>query len=359
MTWQLGHRPQLDGIRAMAVIFVLIAHSELIPHTGVGGPVGVSVFFTLSGFLITTLLLEERQVYGSIKIGGFYRRRFLRLVPAMVACVVLALSILLIYGYGFADWKLELGTLTYTANWVSMGGYPNLGPLGNTSPLGHTWSLAIEEQFYLVWPLVVTLTARLSKRRMVIVMSCLCAVILVWRFVLFNGGAGFSRIYFGTDTRADLLMCGAILAYVLHQAPSRGNVPPWVVWFGLALIGSTRIMTGSFKVCVLPTAVGIGTVVVIYAVVQDSRFAPFDWRWMRWIGKRSYGLYLYQLPVIVFFLLTVHRDKWMQIVALLTTFVVAALSYKYLEMPFQRMKDRDSRSRRGLERSLSQSRVRT
>ncbi|WP_162460693.1 MULTISPECIES: acyltransferase [unclassified Mycolicibacterium] len=352
MTWQLGHRPQLDGIRAMAVIFVLIAHSELIPHTGLGGPVGVSVFFTLSGFLITTLLLEERQVYGSIKVGGFYKRRFLRLVPAMVTCVVLGLVTLLIHGYGFADWKLELGTLTYTANWVSMGGFPNLGPLGHMSPLGHTWSLAIEEQFYLIWPLVVTLTASVSKRRMVAVMGTLCALILVWRFVLFNGGASFSRIYFGTDTRADLLMYGALLAYLLHKSTPRQNVARWVVWVGLAIIGTTRLMTGAAKDCLLPTAVGIGTAVVIYAIAQNSGAGFFGWRWVRWIGKRSYGLYLYQLPVIVFFMLTVTTAKWIQFVALIATFVLAALSYKYIEMPFQRMKDRDKRSGRGLGESL-------
>lgn len=354
MTWQLGHRPQLDGVRAMAVIFVLIAHSDLIPHTGIGGPVGVSVFFTLSGFLITTLLLEERQVYGSIKIGSFYKRRFLRLAPAMVTCVVLSLLILLVNGYGFTDWKLELGTLTYTSNWVSMGGFPSLGPLGNSSPLGHTWSLAIEEQFYLIWPLVITLTASVPKRRMIVAMGTLCALILVWRFVLFNNGADFGRIYFGTDTRADLLMFGAMLAYVLHRSQAR-EIAPWVVWVGLALIGSTRFMTGSFKVCLVPTAVGIGTAVVIYAIVQSRGFAPFGWRWVRWIGKRSYGLYLYQLPIIVFFVLAVTTAKWIQIVALIATFILAALSYRYIEMPFQRMKDHDSRSRKGLEESLGRS----
>ena len=127
----------------MAVILVIIAHQELIPLVGNGGPVGVSVFFTLSGFLITTLLLEERLLYGQIKVPGFYKRRFLRLVPAMVTCVALGSLVLFINGYVLPDWQLVVGTLTYTANWVMIGGTPH------PTTLGHTWSLAIDEQFYL------------------------------------------------------------------------------------------------------------------------------------------------------------------------------------------------------------------
>lgn len=348
--WLLGHRPQLDGVRAMAVLLVLIAHAKLLKYVGTGGAVGVAVFFTLSGFLITTLLLEERQVFGRINVPSFYKRRFLRLAPAMVTCVVLGSLVLLIHGYVFPDLKLVIGTLTYTSNWVM------ITPLPRITTLGHTWSLAVEEQFYLIWPLIVILTARVAKRRMIAALGVVCAAVLVWRFVLYDGGAGDLRVYFGLDTRADSLMYGAIVAYALHQSRVRPDIPRWLVLVGLAFVGSgcflpTRL-PNDIQVRIMPTLAGIGTAIVIYAIAQNRGFTPFGWRWVQWIGKRSYGLYLYQSPVNVFFQLTFGHAKWVQSLVFAGTFAVAALSYRYIEKPFLRIKDRDAKSQRGLARSL-------
>lgn len=349
-TWLLGHRPQLDGIRALAVLMVLIAHSDVIPKLGRGGPVAVSVFFTLSGFLITTLLLEERHIFGRIDIPGFYRRRFLRLVPAMLVCVVVACLVLLVHGYAFPDLKLVLGTLTYTSNWQIMSGVPR------PTALGHTWTLSVEEQFYLIWPLLIVLTARLSKRRMLTTLGIACAVVLAWRIVLYLHGAGYSRIYFGLDTWADSLMYGAIVAVALHRSRIRPNTSRWLVWGGLLLIAADCLLPGrdphNLYLLGVPALGGIGTAIVIYAIAQDRGFAPFGWRWVQWIGKRSYGLYLYSAPVNVFLLLTVTRDKWIQAFVIAGTFAMAALSYRYVEKPFLQIKNRDGRSQRGLDKSL-------
>lgn len=348
--WLLGHRPQLDGVRAMAVLMVLIAHADVIPKLGKGGPVAVSVFFTLSGFLITTLLLEERYVFGRINVPAFYRRRFLRLVPGMLACVVVACFVLLVHRYVFPDLKLVIGTLTYTSNWQIMSGVPR------PTALGHTWTLSVEEQFYLIWPLLIVVTARLSKRRMLTILIVACAAVLAWRITLYLHGAGYSRIYFGLDTWADSLMYGAVVAVALHRSRVRPNTSRWVVWGGLLLIAAGCFLPGrephNLHLLVVPALGGIGTATVIYAIAQDRGFAPFGWRWVRWVGKRSYGLYLYSAPVNVFLLLTVTRDKWIQLFVLAGTFAMAALSYRYIESPFLRVKDRDGKSRRGLDKSL-------
>lgn len=348
--WLLGHRPQLDGVRAMAVLLVLVAHTDIYAPLGKGGTVGVSVFFTLSGFLITTLLLEERQIFSRLDVPGFYRRRFLRLVPAMIVCVILACLVLLAHGYVFPDLKLVVGTLTYTSNWLMMSGVPR------PTALGHTWSLAVEEQFYLIWPLVIILTARVSKRRMITSLSIVCAVVLAWRLFLYISGAGYLRIYFGLDTRADSLMYGAVVAFVLNRSRIRPGTSPWLVWIGLALTGIGCLLSArepyNMQLVAMPSVVGIGVAVMIYGICQNRGFAPFEWRWVQWIGKRSYGIYLYQAPVNVFLLLTVTRAKWIQIFVVAGTFAIAALSYRYIEKPFLRIKNRDRRSQRGLDKSL-------
>ena len=189
---------------------------------------------------------------------------------------------------------------------------------------------------------------------MIAALGVVCALVLALRLALYDDGAGYARIYFGLDTRVDSLMFGAILAFLLHQSMVRERIPRWLVWVGLSLIGAGCLMPHGIQVRAMPTVVGVGTAIVMYSIAQDEGFAPFSWRWVRWIGKRSYGLYLYQAPVNVFLLLTVTREKWIQLFVIAGTFLVAALSYHYIEQPFLRLKDRDRRSNRCLEGALEQ-----
>lgn len=342
-TWRLGHRPALDGLRAIAVVLVLLAHSR-IPLVGNGGGVGVAIFFTLSGFLITALLLQEREDYGAFRIRAFYRRRLLRLVPAMVVCVALAIAVGLYLYSEVLDWALIAGTLTYTANWVmAAGAYPP------ETGLGHTWSLAIEEQFYLVWPLVLVATASLSRSTIVRGLVAICGVILMVRGFLWDGGDGLERIYFGSDTRADGLLFGAAVAFILHKSPVR-SFPNWAPWAALTFLGTCCLIPDPLKTIAMPTAVGIATAVSIYLLVQRPGFALLEMKWARWIGRRSYGIYLYQSPLHVLVLVKLGESPlWWFLVHIPLTLLAAWASYRWIETPFLRLKDRDPRSRAHLE----------
>lgn len=326
----------------MAVLLVLLAHTA-IPLVGNGGAVGVAIFFTLSGFLITSLLLEEREVFGRFKVLPFYRRRFLRLVPAMIVCVAAGMAVSFTIYHRIPDWTLVIGTLTYTSNWVMAdGSFP-----AHTS-LGHTWSLAIEEQFYLVWPLVLIATAAVSRKSMIRVLLLACAVVLILRALLWDGGAGEARIYFGSDTRADGLLFGAVVAFLLHGARERAT-SSWIVWGGLAALAMCCFIPGAPKAILMPTVAGIATATIIYGVVQGRGFPLLELPVVGWIGKRSYGLYLYQAPINVLVILLWGRDLSLQLVVIPATFAAAALSWRYIEQPFLRLKDRDVRSHHGLD----------
>jgi peptidoglycan/LPS O-acetylase OafA/YrhL len=350
--WQLGDRPSLHGMRALAVGLVLLAHSR-IPMIGQGGGVGVAIFFTLSGFLITALLLQEREVFGAIKVPAFYRRRALRLIPAMVVCVVLACSVMLILFQRIPDWLLVIGTVTYTSNWMMIDGdFPM--PTG----LGHTWSLAIEEQFYLIWPLILVLLARVSRRPMLMLMGTASVAVLVLRIVLWNGGAGELRIYFGFDTRADGLLIGAMLATMLHGQLER-LTDERVVWGGLAVLAGCCATPGAPKAVVVPTIVSLATAGIIYSLVQGRGFALFELAVVQWVGKRSYGIYLYQSPLHVLILETLgDSPAWWVLIHVPASLLLAELSWRFVERPFQRRKNRDTRSHAGIQERLGDQPVR-
>lgn len=323
---------------------VLLAHSR-IPMIGQGGGVGVAIFFTLSGFLITAILLDERERFGGIKVPAFYWRRVLRLVPAMLACVLLACAIMLVLFHRISDWTLVIGTLTYTSNWVMIDGtFPT--PTG----LGHTWSLAIEEQFYLIWPVLLILMARASRRTMLWTFGSVAIAVLALRALLWDGGAGELRIYFGFDTRADGLLIGAMLTIFLHRTRER-RTDNRVVWASLVVLAACCAIPGALKAVLIPTVVSVATVAILYSVVQGRGFTLFDSRVSQWIGRRSYGIYLYQSPIHVLVLETLgDSPAWWVLVHLPLTFAVAWASYRWVEQPFLNLKDRDHRSHSGIER---------
>jgi peptidoglycan/LPS O-acetylase OafA/YrhL len=321
------HLPALDGLRALAVLAVVGYHLDL--WWARGGYLGVDLFFVLSGFLITSLLLEEHAAVGSIRLGAFWARRARRLLPALFAMVTAVMVFVVLDGrYGNSDLiaaidlsqlrDQALATLGYVANWQLIASqHSYFAQFSAPSPLQHTWSLAIEEQFYLVWPLVtlVLLARSATARRSVgaAVTATLAVASTVLMAVLFVPGADPSRIYYGTDTRLADLAVGATLAWLTARNP---EPPEWVakVLRGaapLALCGLVALMVTAGTAQGIPSSfmfeggfllASVLCAVVIADVRRDDGVLAvvFAWRPLMAIGVVSYGIYLWHWPVIVF-----------------------------------------------------------
>jgi peptidoglycan/LPS O-acetylase OafA/YrhL len=383
-TERFVYQPALDGLRAFAVAIVVAFHYP--PETARtfrGGFLGVDAFFVLSGFLITTLLVDEFRRTGSLRLRKFYARRALRLFPA--ASVLLAIGcVMWLFLKHSAPARPQgvglIGVAAYVANWVQIWKPGSLGELS------HTWSLAIEEQFYLMWPLALLFLLRRGAR-----MRALLAVIgtgivasatwriIVWRraplphtsFVNYYLHAtshvtppaanarlhlihAWDRWYFGTDTRADALLAGCfvavVLAYTRGRIPARatralriGTVP--ALLGALLIIWRAEVFTSgwvpnwgvlAFEVCIAVVIAGLitsprsgaGQVLAIPPLV--------------WIGRRSYAIYLFH-PIIFRFLNNeVYDITWAQAFVLSIAAVIAAaeISYRLIETPALRLRTR-------------------
>jgi peptidoglycan/LPS O-acetylase OafA/YrhL len=310
----LGRSPALDGLRGLALVWVVTYH-----FTGVTGPfpgawIGLDVFFVLSGFLITAMLLDEVRVNGRVSLPLFYARRACRLLPALLVMLALWTAALLAFHdttwfaatpgsqrtgdpveLGGAFWQLGV-TLGYGANWI-------YALDSGRAPLAHLWSLAVEEQFYLVWPfLLLALLAVLRHRGRVAVVAGLALVSAALPFLYWDGGAGNDRIYFGTDTRAVGMLCGALAALAWHARRARGGGPArWATpraLAGLTVLGVFLFTVGNtpVKFVVGPTLMGLAAMQVVPYLVDapTSRLARFfDGRVLVWLGQRSYAVYLW------------------------------------------------------------------
>jgi peptidoglycan/LPS O-acetylase OafA/YrhL len=346
--FKLGYRPALDGLRAVAVLAVMVYHSGLI----YGGFLGVDVFFTLSGFLITTLLLEEHARAGTIAIGRFYVRRALRLLPALVAFLIF---------WGGASmnapqfWVILgelLGVLFYVTNWLII--YWMAGPLD------HTWSLAIEEQFYVVWPVTLLLLLRWVRRStwIVAVLVTAAAGSLAWRLALaLVAGTPFTRIYVGTDTHADGVLIGAALAVLLSRqggcAPTgtlrRAVVALSALGLPLLLLAAPLVPGYAWGVTTLAALATGG--VILDIVAGGSRVTRWlECAWLVSIGRISYGLYLWHWPVFGWHAALRSPGEsaaplWLSVLAWSLTFAAALISYHLIERPFLAYKARLSANR--------------
>jgi len=374
---RLPYSPGLDGLRALAVIAVLLYHADLawIP----GGFLGVEVFFVISGYLITALLLAEWRQRGRIDLKGFWMRRARRLLPALYVLLVVSLAFSVVFLPGEVA-RLRgdvLAAFGYVTNWYLIFGHVSyFEAVGRSSLLQHLWSLAVEEQFYLLWPPVLALVlaigaSRLRRRRALTVALAGAVASAVAMALLYAPGVDPSRIYYGTDTRSTGLLCGAAVAFLWlpddkyrpsetrhHrlELATRGRFRRRWGWtapllldvVGFAALGALVwfcLNLGEFRPLLYEggfALVALATVATIMAVVHPYSFmgarvlgsAP-----LRWIGVRSYGIYLWHWPV--FMVTRPDLDVPIEGLPLLAlrlsvTVLLADLSYRFVETPIRR-----------------------
>jgi peptidoglycan/LPS O-acetylase OafA/YrhL len=347
---RLPHLPALDGLRGMAVVAVLFFHAGF--GWARGGYLGVSVFFTLSGFLITNLLVGEWADNGTISLSTFWSRRFRRLMPAAIATL---LGVAL-YGWTFASpEQLQhlrgdlLAALAYVANWRFLFAKLSYADLFSApSPVQHFWSLAIEEQFYVVYPLLVFVVLKLGGRRLLT--GVLGFALLGSLAIALVERADLDRVYYGTDTRMSELIAGSLLALWWSSTPRAREAPRGWRRPGLFVLGAVGLL-GSLALWptvsqtsdwvthgVLPLQAAL-SVCAIAAAARPGLIAQIlGWTPLRAIGLVSYGLYLYHWPV--FLVLNEERtDLGMTplfVVRIAVTTVAALASYYLIEQPIRR-----------------------
>ncbi|WP_179223604.1 acyltransferase family protein [Paenibacillus tyrfis] len=346
--------PGIDGLRALAVLAVIAYH--LHPGWAPGGLLGVGIFFVLSGYLITDLLIAEWRREGRLNLKSFWLRRFRRLLPAMLVLLSAVAAWIWLVDRSRLPALLGdfLAALAYVSNWWlvyrEVSYFESFGP---PSPLGHFWSLAVEEQFYLLWPLLLALGLRLQPRRgwLAGVMLLGAAASAAAMALLYEPGADPSRIYYGTDTRAFGLLIGAALAVAWPSgklsAGTSVRVRRIVDWAGMAGLFSILLMIvrssqydaflyqGGFVLLSLAAAVTVAA--LAHPSGQLGRI--LGCRPLRWLGVRSYGIYLWHYPVIVLTSPANGSDGISLLHAALqltATIGLAALSWKFVEEPIRR-----------------------
>ncbi len=341
-----AYRPFLDGLRAIAVLGVLVYHLNRtwLP----GGYLGVDLFFVLSGYLITSLLVAEHSRTGRIDLPAFWARRIRRLLPALlVLLVVMAVTIQLqgdVLAQGAARGDL-LATLFFVANWHFVAsGQSYFSQYLSVSPDRHTWSLAVEEQFYVLWPLVVVgVLALFSRRTLALAAAGIAVASATLMAILFNP-LDPSRAYYGTDTRIFEILIGALTALVL-AGPARTRVAGIVrrlVWPAfIVVLASGIFLADDNSLYYHGAAVGfsLAAAVLIAGLEFGSRLRRvLSLRPLVGVGLVSYGLYLWHWPVIVFIGQTIGQTSSPVLAVLAVGLALAAtvISYVFIETPIRR-----------------------
>lgn len=344
----------LDGLRAISVLAVIAYHLHF--RWAEGGLLGVEIFFVLSGYLITDQILFEWRMRSGFSIIQFWIRRMRRLLPAMIFMLTAVALWLLITDFS----RLQalrghfVSSLFYVNNWYlifhHVSYFESFGP---PSPIGHLWSLSIEEQFYVIWPLVLLIGLCLAPRRgrlMLYILGC-AAVSAIAMAVIYEPGTDPSRVYYGTDTRVFAILIGAALAIIW---------PSWRLSENVSSSSRTMLdMTGVLGIVMLFIMIGqtnqfddslyrggflylsLITAVIIAVLVHPANRLE---RWLgcrplSWIGKRSYSLYIWHYPIIILSSPVVNTEDASYIrIALQVTasFIMASLSYRYIEEPIRR-----------------------
>ena len=291
------------------------------------GSTGVTLFFVLSGFLITSLLVEEHDRRGGVSFAAFYRNRTLRLAPALLFLVAV---LWLLDEWSGAVAAPVVPVLFYVANWAQASGH-------QMGVLGHAWSLAIEEQFYIVWPAVLLLSMRRRRGPLVVTVVGI-AVSTGLRFHYAGGVHPSIRAYYGSDTQAASLLIGCLLALLAHRGLRELRVPAWLLTAG-ALSLFAMVLTHGLAVShvLVPTIVPWVAVLLIWAACCG----PGGWlsgAFLGYVGRRSYGLYLWHYPAIALMARATGDSLGWGVVAVAAAVGIAEISWRFVEQPMLRLK---------------------
>ena len=343
--------PGLDGLRALAVLAVIAFHEQLTAFPG--GFLGVDVFFVLSGYLITDLLVAHWNRHGGLRLGTFWTHRARRLLPALavVLVAVTAATAIIEPGQLATLRQALLGAITYSSNWWQIGHQSYFAQFGPPDPLQHLWSLGIEEQFYLVWPLLLIIVLKTceSTRVRAGVAWLAAALSAVMMALIYVPGADPSRVYYGTDTHSSALLIGSALALCWPlrrlQGLARQNVQAFdaVGLAGIAVLGWAMGHFAGHDPSLYPYGLLIAALaaggVVLAAASAGLVSWLLSWGPLRWLGVRSYGIYLWHWPVIALTAAALKQQSESPLLWLAETVLaigLAAASWRWVEQPIMR-----------------------
>jgi len=355
------YMPGLDGLRALSVLAVIAYHLNL--KWAQGGLIGVGIFFVISGYLITDQIIQEWNKDRQFDLLNFWVRRLRRLMPAMIAMLIfIAMWLIMTDPSRLKVFSGDfISSLLYVNNWWlifhEVSYFESFGP---ASPIGHLWSLSIEEQFYLIWPVILLLGLRFlhnGGKLLLFVIAC-AAVSAVLMGVLYEPGMDPSRVYYGTDTRMFALLIGAALAIVWPSQKLNRNIsaPARIVMDTLGCLGlgvlillmyqmneyDDMLYRGGFAIIALITAV----VIAVIAHPNSLLGKLMGLKPLAFLGVRSYSLYVWHFPVIILTnpkVITEGISVSHIVLQLAASFIIAILSYKYIEEPFRRVRSKKKR----------------
>lgn len=329
MQKRLTYEPALDGLRAIAVFAVMIFHAY--PGVLPGGWAGVDIFFVLSGYLITRLLQDEVENSGELNLIRFYIRRALRLMPALWTLLLFVLVLILFSRHREEIAKAWVMAATYLMNWNrAFGIWPEWY-------LGHTWSLAAEEQFYLLWPMAFLLV---RDRRPLLFIGAGILGVMVLRLLLRLDGANAIRIYNGFGTHADTLLIGCGLAFVTIPESVRAFLArAWFVWAAaIGVVFFTLPWNSKGALTIGLPMIGLAAAALVVASRHGVLHRILGWRPAVFTGRISYALYLWHFPLLN--LARVRMPGISPILPLVAAYAVAVISYFTVEAYFRKLKAR-------------------
>jgi peptidoglycan/LPS O-acetylase OafA/YrhL len=343
---EYGYIPALDGLRAISVLIVLVAHFGL-DHIVPGG-LGVTIFFFISGFLITRLLISEAETDGYIHLKNFYIRRVARLYPALLFMILISSLLFLAFGYGAPTRDELIAGIFYGMNFLLV--LQSIGYGETYMSWNPLWSLAVEEHFYLFFPALLVLF-KLKWRLIISVVSVLIVGTMFWRIVVVFGTKLDVEIYtyVMSDTRMDSLLWGCLATLIMHVYPKLTSNKWLVGWIPtlvatLALLSTLLIRDETYRNTIRYSIQGASFLVLIFNLYFHAHLKFFvfllEWKPLAWLGRISYPLYLWHFVMLDFWMRTLDHPVMVIVFAATTSMLAATISFYIVEKPMMFLRKR-------------------